>query len=726
MLEQFKQKYLEEVNDLLNDLEGAMLELEQNPSSQDVINEVFRVMHTIKGTSGMYEFKTVEKITHDVESVYGKIRDNHLSVSKEVSALTLECIDLLRKLLNQPGPEDDNLVNEFLAQLMLLSGGEAPKPQPASGDDGGGFLITDNDPQATPEATYYILFAPEADITNRGVNIKGILNDINALGQGITLTRSWPDDKADNGKFYMYWEAIICTQAQQEELNEIFLFVADEVKITKLADANLFQNEDFVAQTAIYQAIEQQIDLAELQALVMAILPQTPAIEPRPRESVQPADGKINESISAENISAESISAENVSAGKNTQTAADGGESAKAANSEKIVTKSIEASDTKASSIKVESDKLDELMNLVSELVTTKAEMLLLADKYDIPELTTICEKVDKLSNKFKDNALSIRLVPIESMMLRFQRLVRDLSKELGKKIDFVTDGTDTELDKTIIDNLAVPLMHIIRNSIDHGIESVERRRELKKPDHGTIKFTAFYSGSNVFIQVQDDGAGMRPDYLRRKAIEKGFIKPTDKPTDRQLYDLVFLPGFSTAQKITGISGRGVGMDVVKQNIIKLRGEIEMDSEIDLGTITTIKLPLTLSIVDALLVSVEHTLLLIPVYIIDSCTQISRSMISQDKGRFIYENEPTPIIDLRKELEIEGEIPEEESVVLVKYKDGRVGLIVDKVVGEHQAVLKSLGKYFASQEYISGGSILGDGSIALVLDTNKLIKQLEK
>lgn len=709
MLEQFKQKYLEEVNDLLNDLEGVMLELEQNPSSEDGVNEVFRVMHTIKGTSGMYEFKTVEKITHDVEGIYGKIRDNHLTVSKDVSALTLECIDLLRKLLNQPGPDDNDLVNEFLAQLTLLSGNEAPKPaEPADSRDGG--LLQTDGPRRNAEATYYILFAPEADITSRGINIKGILNDIQALGQGITLTRSWPEDKADNGKFYMFWEAIISTQARQADLDEIFLFVADEVKITKLADANLFQNEDFAAQAAIYQTIEEQIDINELKALAMTMQPATPAIEPQP--AILP---------SADAHPAGEPKSAPAAPGKKEQT-----EEAKVSKSEKIVNKNIEASDTKASSIKVESDKLDELMNLVSELVTAKAEMLLLADKYDIPELTTICEKVDKLSNKFKDNALSIRLVPIESMMVRFQRLVRDLSKELGKKIDFVTDGTDTELDKTIIDNLAVPLMHIIRNSIDHGIESVERRLALKKPEHGTIKFTAFYSGSNVFIQVQDDGAGMNPDYLRRKAIEKGFIKPTDNPTDRQLYDLVFLPGFSTAQKITGISGRGVGMDVVKQNIIKLRGEIEMDSEVDLGTITTIKLPLTLSIVDALLVSVENTLLLIPVYIIDSCTQISRAKLAEDKGRFIYENEPTPIIDLRKELDIEGEIPEEESVILVKYKDGRVGLIVDKVVGEHQAVLKSLGKYFASQEYISGGSILGDGSIALVLDTHKLIKQLEK
>ncbi len=695
MLEQFKQKYLDEVNDLLNDLEGAMLELEKNPSSLEVVNEVFRVMHTIKGTSGMYDFKTVEKVTHNVESIYGKIRDNHLPVSKEVSAITLECIDLLRKLLNQPGDGDDSLVESFLTQLDQLGDKRPESPKEESASQDGEMFLQDSSPAT--EATYHVLFAPEADITGRGVNIKGILSDIQNIGTGITMTRSWPESQADNGKFYMYWEAIFSTSKRKADLDEIFLFVPDEVQITKLSDSNLFMNEDFVAQVTMYQSVEEQIDINELKALVMMLEPAAPAPEQAPEASA-PGIQAHEAAPKAADISGE----------------------------EKIVAKNIEASDTKTSSIKVESDKLDELMNLVSELVTTKAELQLMAEKYDIPELSNICEKVDKLSNKFKDNALSIRLVPIESMMLRFQRLVRDLGKELGKKIDFVTDGTDTELDKTIIDNLTVPLMHIIRNSVDHGIEPLERRRELKKPDHGTIKFTAFYSGSNVFIQVQDDGAGMNVDYLRRKAVEKGFIKPTDNPTTRQLYDLVFLPGFSTAQKITGISGRGVGMDVVKQNIIKLRGEIEMDSEKDLGTITTIKLPLTLSIVDALLVSVGSTLLLIPVYIIDNCTQISRAQLDSGKGRFVYENEPTPVIDLRKELDISGEASDEGNVVLVKYKDGRVGLVVDRIVGEHQAVLKSLGKYFANQEYISGGSILGDGSIALVLDTNKLIKQLGK
>ena len=691
MLEQFKQKYIEEVNDLLNDLEDTVLALEQNPGSADDINQVFRVMHTIKGTAGMYDFKTVEKITHDVESIYGKIRDSALSVSTEVLNLTLECVDLIRNLLNNGESNFQEEIAVFFTKLSAVSadGVEQTLSDTGAGSDGAdlgdGFV------------TYYLLFAPEADIKDRGINISGILSDIDAAGEGVIMPR-YRTEEDTGGKYNTYWEAVFSTQKSYQDLTEIFLFVEDEVKITKIADGDLFKNPDFIAELTSLQESEQNyLDIGKLTTFAGGgkTISDKPMLE-LPTEEVKTEKKAVNKE--------DTVSAE-----------------------EKIINRAVAAADTKTSSVKVDSDKLDELMNLVSELVTTKAEMMLLFEKYNIQELGTLCEKVDRLSNRFKDNALSIRLVPIESLMLRFQRLVRDLSAELGKKIDFKTDGTDTELDKTIIDNLSVPLMHIIRNSIDHGIEPPEVRLANNKSEHGLIKFTAFYSGNNVFIQIQDDGAGIDCEALRKKAIEKGFLKPSDKLSDKQLMELIFMPGFSTAEKITGISGRGVGMDVVKQNIVKLRGEIEVTSEKGLGTAVTIKLPFTLSIIDTLLVSIDKTLLLVPVYMIDSCTQITRRQLEADNGRFIYEGEPTTIIDLRKELEFSGKPPKIEHVVVVNYKDDmHVGLIVDKIIGEHQAVLKSLGKYFANQEYISGGSILGDGSIALVLDVPKLIKQMEK
>lgn len=672
MFDQFKEKYIEEVNDLLNDMEGALLLLENTPDNIESINKVFRVMHTIKGTSGMYDFKEAESLTHKVENIYGRIRDNHLTVPKDLVTLTLEGVDIIRQLLNQPEEDYTATLSSYNQKLLQFDGASNSQPAPAQTDDGG-------------TATYYVVFKPEANIAQRGVNLTNIIEELDNIAGSIVL----PHVSGDLEKYYMmYWDAVFATDMPLADIQEIFMFTPDEATITKISKSDLFKNPGFVQEVQKRQNSGDEFDLNILKSFA----PDSIGAPDKKTASPQPSEP------SAENSARE----------------------------EKIILRNIEAIENQKNSIKVDADKLDELMNLVSELVVTKSEILSLAGKYNQPELYNLYEKIDKLSNKFKDNALSIRLIPIESMMLRFERLVRDLSKELGKEIDFVTEGTDTQLDKTIIDNLAVPLMHIIRNSIDHGIESVERRRELKKSDRGIIKLTAFYSGTNVFIQVQDDGAGMNLEYLRKKAIEKGFLLPTQAVTTRQLYDLVFLPGFSTAQTITGISGRGVGMDVVKQNIIKLRGEIDMDSEVNLGTITTIKLPLTLSIIDSLLVSIGEHLLLIPLYLIDSCLQTPINKIDNERKLFVYNDEPLPVINLRLLFEIGDKQPENTTLILVKAKNIRVCLTADKVIGEHQAVLKSLGRYFAEQEYISGASILGDGRIALVLDTDKLIRLVEK
>ena len=677
MQELFKQKYLEEVKDLLNEMESALLELEHRPDYADGINQVFRVMHTIKGTCGMYDFKDVETLTHKIENAYGFIRDNGGTISKQLVSITLDGVDIIRQLLDNNGEDHSQTLRQYTEKLSQITGDDhTPDTQPQTQE-------TAKAPQA--KSTYHVVFKPEADILSRGVNLSSIIKELESIPGVVTITHSYPDDDKYANKFYMYWEAVFSSDLTFNDIEDIFLFATDEVEITKLSDSDLFLNPLFVQEIQLQQQTGKDIDFEPLEKFIKNTKDEKPT-----KPTAIPID-------SEENLKKE----------------------------ETIIGRNIDAIETKNTSIKVDADKLDELMNLVSELVVTKAELQSLAEKFNLPELDNLSEKIDKLSNRFKDNALSIRLIPIETMMLRFERLIRDLSKELGKQIDFITEGTDTELDKTIIDNITVPLMHIIRNSIDHGIESVERRRELKKPDHGVIKFTAFYSGANVFIQVQDDGAGMDPEYLKQKAIEKGFLKAGQPVTTRQLYDLVFRPGFSTAQTITGISGRGVGMDVVKQHIIKLRGEIEMDSEVNLGTITTIKLPLTLSIVDSLLVSLGETLLLIPLVIVDSCEHTSSSTLNSQKPVFVYNGDPLPVINLRRLLETDDDQPPTTTLIIVKYKETRIGLSADKVIGEHQAVLKPLGPYFAYQEYISGASILGDGHIALALDTNKLIRLAE-
>ncbi|MBN1115723.1 MAG: chemotaxis protein CheA [Bacteroidales bacterium] len=375
----------------------------------------------------------------------------------------------------------------------------------------------------------------------------------------------------------------------------------------------------------------------------------------------------------------------------------------------------------KTSTIRVAADKLDDLITNVSEFVTLYSQISLYSKSIENKELNKSIQSLGKLSKKLRDNALELRLVEINELTVKLHRLIRDLSLQLGKEINFITEGTDTELDKTIIDNLEEPLMHIIRNSLDHGIESKENRKKMNKPDKGIVRLTAFYSGANVFIQIQDDGKGIDLEVIRQKAIEKGLINANNQLTNREVYDLLFLPGFTTAENVSKISGRGVGMDVVKQKINELRGEIEVDSEIDLGTSVTIKLPLTLSIIDTMKVKIENLLYLIPLSVVETCIRIKYEEIANSiKKQFEYEGNLLPVIQLRDEFNLVSSSPVDGRIVIVKQYEKKYCILVDEVLGDHQAVVKPLGDLHKKHEYFSGASIMGDGSLALILDTGKI------
>ncbi|HPV56757.1 MAG TPA: chemotaxis protein CheA, partial [Tenuifilaceae bacterium] len=395
--------------------------------------------------------------------------------------------------------------------------------------------------------------------------------------------------------------------------------------------------------------------------------------------------------------------------------------------SEVVKRERIGFKDKSAASIRVSSDKLDGLMNLVSELVTTQARLSLFAEENSVPGLGPIVENVQKLSRQLRDIAFSIVLIPIENLFGRFQRLVRDLSMELKKEVEFITEGADTELDKTIIENLSDPLMHIIRNSLDHGIEEASVRLSQGKSTKGKIVLKAYYSGASVIIQISDDGAGIDPEIIREKAILKGIIPPERKLSKKEILDLIFLPGFSTAKKVTDVSGRGVGMDVVKKKISEIRGEVEVDSEVGLGTTITIKLPLTLSIIDGLLVSINKAAYVIPLAAIDKIYAVEKEKIYSSYNNLVtLDGKQIPFFSLRKEFHLDASDEELEQVVVVNFEDNSVGMVVDFVIGEYQAVLKPLGKHYKTHDIFSGATILGDGTVALVMDTNKIIKLFAK
>jgi two-component system, chemotaxis family, sensor kinase CheA len=381
-----------------------------------------------------------------------------------------------------------------------------------------------------------------------------------------------------------------------------------------------------------------------------------------------------------------------------------------------------------ASSIRVATGKLDSLVNLVGELVTVQARLSQTALTLGNSELQSIAEEVERLTADLRDNAMSIRMLPIGTTFSKFKRVVRDLSAELGKEIDLTTDGAETELDKTVIEKLGDPLVHIIRNSIDHGIERPDERMAAGKPRRGTIHLSALHSGAHVLIRVQDDGAGLDAETIRAKAVERGLLRIDAEITEQDLWLFILAPGFSTAKQVTGISGRGVGMDVVKRSIDAIRGVLEISSEKGAGTTITLKLPLTLAIIDGFLTKIGADSYIFPLPLVEECVELTRDNAFTRNNRHLINvrGHIVPYIRLREQFAINGEAPWVEQIVITNAGGRRVGLVVDAIVGQHQTVLKSLGAFYRDVKGISGATLLGDGTVALILDIPKLVSMAEQ
>ncbi len=675
-MDNFKKKFIEEATDLIDGLEKSLLALEENPEDMSMVQQVFRVMHTLKGNSSMFGFDLIDKFTHDLETIYDLIRNQKIKVTSEVLNITLASVDHLKLLLNEQNYNDPDFItahNLLIERVSkFISGDKKPEDSPVSTKDTG-------KKEKQVENTYYILFEPNAGIFQNGTNPLYLIDELYGLGKvkAFVHFNRVPDiHEIDPALCYTYWEIFLSTTSDINVISDVFIFVEDSsnLDIQKIADHNLLDDNLFVSEITRLAKAQKDIGLATVQKLV--------------EDSIKRSKKQKADIIKRE----------------------------------KVGTK-----DTSISSIRVSAEKLDSLMNLVSELVTTQARLSLFSEQNNIPGLAAIAENVQKLSRQLRDNAFSIVLIPIENMLTRFQRLVRDLSNELNKDVAFITEGAETELDKTIIENLSDPLMHILRNSLDHGIEDYQERINKGKPKQGKIILKAYYSGASVIIQVSDDGAGIDPEKIREKAIAKGIITADRKLTKKEILDLVFLPGFSTAKKITDVSGRGVGMDVVRRKISDIRGEVEIDSELGEGTTITIKMPLTLSIIDGLLVKVDDIHYIIPLSAIDKIFAVEHEKLTKTFNNIVVlDGKQIPFFNLRSEFNLSESHQEFEQVIVVNFEEQRVGLVVDTVVGEYQAVLKPLGKHYKKQEMISGATILGDGTVALVLDTNKIIKLFSK
>jgi len=661
-----------------------LLTLEKSPHDKALIEQIFRAMHSLKGGSSMFGFTKMDKFTHHLESMYDLVRNNKLQISPELFDITYTAIDHLKKLAatGEEQNEKFNLENEQLIQriVRIISNDTKTPSNIVKTTEHLQKPLTKDTEQVV---TYYIYFQPNEDLLKTGSNPLFIVDEISHLGKCIVFPRTnrIPDiEMLDTSKCFIYWEIFIATSLDITALQDVFIFVENKCSITieKISEDNLIENVDFIEKIDVLLQKCSQFEISAIKQIVNT-LQQTKKIE---QFSLSLKSKKQN--ISKENH--------------------------------------------QISSIRVSSDKLDMLMNYVSELVTTQARLSLFAEHNNSAELTAIAENIEKISRNLRDNAFSICLIPLDSVLTRFQRLVRDLSAELNKEVAFVIEGAETELDKTIVENITDPIMHILRNSLDHGIEDAKERTRLKKPIQGKILLKAYYSGANVIIKIQDDGAGIDINNIKNKAINKGLISKDAVLSKRDVFDLLFLPGFTTATKVSDVSGRGVGMDVVKRKITELRGEVEISSELGKGTSITIKLPLTLSIIDGLLVKIAGIQFVIPLSAVLRIFAVKHTTIEKAFNNFIVLNEMRyPFYYLRDEFEINMDKPPVmEQIVLVNYEGASIGLAVDSIIGQYQAVLKPLGKLYKHQELISGASILGDGTIALVFDTNKIIKRFSK
>jgi two-component system chemotaxis sensor kinase CheA len=676
------QDFIEDIKDLLTELVDSLLILEKNRNDKDLISKVFRAMHSMKGASAMFGFNIIGDFTHAIEDIYDLIRNDKIRLCDDLVDLTLQSSDHIKELLSDPQLKSqknkethENLKNRM--QGFLIDSSES-KTQDETIE-----LKKDEESSNNHEKeikTYYVYFKPYKKLIKKGFNISGLISDMKSLGSCIVIARNGKStfiDEFENTDKFDFFEFIISTKQDIDSVLEQFFLVEEDSKV----EVQAVSNKDLFDYPNFKNLIE--INFKEYKKL-----------------NIQNLASLLNE---LENSSTKAEKKNQPEVSKNTPEV----------KSEKNISK-----------IRVSSEKIDEMMNLVSELVTSQAELGLIANEIGNQKLIELAENVEKLSRRFRDNAFHISLVPLERSLTRFQRLVRDTSSKLGKIVIFETEGTETELDKTIIEHITDPIVHILRNSIDHGLTDSKTRLEQGKPAEGKIMLKAFYSGAHVLIEIQDDGNGINPDLVLQKAIKKGLVDENVNLSKDEILNLLFQPGFSTADDISNVSGRGVGMDVVRRKIAEIKGEVEIESEIDIGTKITLKLPLTLSIIDGLLVKIGNSDYIFPLSSIFKIYEYKHEEISNfTNNTIITEDDSFSFINLRKLLNIKGLSPDLERIVVAEYKDTKVGLVVDEIVGKYQTVLKPMGKIYKDLEIISGASILGNGDLAFVLDTNKIINQ---
>lgn len=691
-VDKLKEIFRSEVDELIEDSEEVLIELEKDVENTDLVNEIFRIFHSIKGSAGVVGFSEMAQFSHGVENVLDRVRQGELKISKNLISLVLESIDILKNFIDYHfgGPVvDEEKINRIESSLNRFKG---------VAEDVEFKIHEKKETRKIRKPKYFGLHLElKDDIFYRGQDPIMLLRELRDLGSfdsiRANVTRLPGLEDIDPHNNYIFYDLVLKTRHNFDEVKDVFIFVMEENNI---------------AVNDISERFVDDVDVELADKKLGEILVDEGVIEEEEVERIARDHTRIGEEIVAKTA----VKKEQV---------------------QKILKKKQKSKKVQiASTIRVKTDKLDKLINLIGEMVISVSRISMIAQESGNKEIINSTTELGRISRDLQEQIMMVRMVPLESTFKRFYRVVRDLSNTQRKNIELHISGEDTELDKTMIEQIADPLKHMIRNSVDHGLETSEERKKAGKPEKGNIWLRAFQEEGNVVIEIEDDGKGINSDVIYQKAVSKGLVKKGRKSfSNEEIYSFLFLPGFSTAKKVTEISGRGVGMDVVKKNIESLKGRIDISSTVGKGSKFKIKIPLTIAIIDGMRLRIGSRTYIVPLDAIVESFQLASLDLKSVKGAKDLVNlrgEVYPLIKLHEffgEEEISQEDFHNGIVVLVESTFKKFCIFVDEILGISQAVIKNLQTNYRSIPGVIGASLNGDGSISLILDVPGLERLME-
>ncbi|QEI08083.1 chemotaxis protein CheA [Pigmentiphaga aceris] len=713
------QTFIVESRELLEDMEAALLSLGRDADdSSERVNAIFRAAHTVKGSAGLFGLDHLVSFTHVVESVLDDVRAGNLAIDDSLVALLLACGDHIGAMValiaagrTDPDPELTAQGEPLLAQLQTYLVAEAAPAAQAVVTAVDSNIDADANADLIDDGTWHISLRFGTEVLRNGMDPLSFIRYLGTLGTItaiVPLADALPEaDQMDPEQCYLGFEIVFRTEADRATIESVFEFVQDDCVLHLLPPKRGLN--DYVAlverlpetQARLVEALSLcgAVDAEVLNAALLGDSADAVAVDVSAPVDALPADTQIDAALNAVLQSARESKSQETKGQEN---------------------KGQETKSRESPSIRIDADKLDHLIDLVGELIIMASGAQLAARRVNDSELQETHSALAGLVEAVRDSTLQLRMVKIGGTFSRFQRVVHDVARELGKDIELKVSGEDAELDKTVVERIADPLTHLVRNAMDHGIESAELRAARGKPARGTVRLNAFHDSGAIVIEVGDDGGGLQRDRILEKAVERGLVEPGRHLSDGEIYALIFEPGFSTAAAVTNLSGRGVGMDVVKRNIAELRGSVSVASEPGQGTTVTVRLPLTLAIINGFQVTVGKSVFVVPLDMIDECVEFSA-----EPGHD-YTNlrgEVLPFMRVRDLFSLGGSPEGRENIVVVRHAGRKVGLVVDTLLGEFQTVIKPLGRLFSQIRGISGSSISGSGEVVLILDVPVLMER---